>query len=206
MAAHVTPTSAAAQLADSHPTDRILQEITAVGWRLEAMDIKDFKPLCGLNLHTGRHSLFPSNSNGPRSTPHNRRGSHCGSTGPGHGDTVLADEDHRLGGQKQERQCPLFWHTGTQRRIGLQAFLKDVLPELMGLDFSPPLVFQRAHRIGPMHKAPPGWPRPIIACFLRHKQACQVISAAISQVPYSLEGHEIRVAADFSRVTNENRK
>ncbi|KAJ1118843.1 hypothetical protein NDU88_007030 [Pleurodeles waltl] len=43
MAAHVKSPSSVAQLADSHPTDatdRILQEITAVGWRLEAMDLK----------------------------------------------------------------------------------------------------------------------------------------------------------------------
>ncbi|KAJ1110862.1 hypothetical protein NDU88_008208 [Pleurodeles waltl] len=43
MVVHVTPPSSAAQPADSHPadaTDRILQEITAVGQRLEAMDLK----------------------------------------------------------------------------------------------------------------------------------------------------------------------
>ncbi|KAJ1083406.1 hypothetical protein NDU88_003565 [Pleurodeles waltl] len=88
----------------------------------------------------------------------------------------------------------------------IKVFLKPFLPELTGLDFSPPLEFQRAHRIGPLHKANSGWPCPIIACFLRHEQACQVISTARSQGPYSLEGHEIRVAADFSRVTNEKRK
>ncbi|KAJ1101726.1 hypothetical protein NDU88_006791 [Pleurodeles waltl] len=88
----------------------------------------------------------------------------------------------------------------------IKAFLKNFFPELTGLDFSPPLEFQRAHRIGPLHKATSGWPRPIIACFLRHKQARQVISTARSQGPYSLEGHEIRVAVDFSRVTNEKRK
>ncbi|KAJ1171404.1 hypothetical protein NDU88_003266 [Pleurodeles waltl] len=41
MAAHVTPPSSVAQTADPHPVDataRILQEITAVGRRLEAMD------------------------------------------------------------------------------------------------------------------------------------------------------------------------
>ncbi|KAJ1100551.1 hypothetical protein NDU88_005633 [Pleurodeles waltl] len=43
MAAPVTPPSSAVQLADPRPsdaTDRILQEITAVGRRLEAMDLK----------------------------------------------------------------------------------------------------------------------------------------------------------------------
>ncbi|KAJ1218291.1 hypothetical protein NDU88_005874 [Pleurodeles waltl] len=88
----------------------------------------------------------------------------------------------------------------------VKAFLKNVLPKLTGLDYSLPLEFQRAHRIGPLHKEISGPPRPIISCFLRHELARQVISAARSQGPYSLEGHEIQVAADFSRVTNEKRK
>ncbi|KAJ1115809.1 hypothetical protein NDU88_004031 [Pleurodeles waltl] len=88
----------------------------------------------------------------------------------------------------------------------IKAFFKNFLPELTGLDFFPPLEFQRAHRIGPLHKATSVRPRPIIAFFLCHKQASQVISAARSQVPYSLEGHEIRVATDFSKVTNKKRK
>ncbi|KAJ1188615.1 hypothetical protein NDU88_005374 [Pleurodeles waltl] len=88
----------------------------------------------------------------------------------------------------------------------IKAFLKIFFPELMGLDFSPPLEFQRAHRIGPLHEATSGRPHPIIACFLCHDQARQVISTARSQGPYSLEGHEVREASDFSRVTNEKRK
>ncbi|KAJ1144753.1 hypothetical protein NDU88_011050 [Pleurodeles waltl] len=87
----------------------------------------------------------------------------------------------------------------------IKAFLNNFLPELTGLDFSPPLEFQRAHRIGPLHKATSGRPRPIIACFLRHEQAPQIISEARSQGPHSPEGHEILVAADFSRVTNKKR-
>ncbi|KAJ1123473.1 hypothetical protein NDU88_001942 [Pleurodeles waltl] len=35
----------------------------------------------------------------------------------------------------------------------VKAFLKNFLPELTGLTFSPPLEFQTAHRIGPLHKA-----------------------------------------------------
>ncbi|KAJ1132113.1 hypothetical protein NDU88_010442, partial [Pleurodeles waltl] len=88
----------------------------------------------------------------------------------------------------------------------IKTFLKNVLPELTGLDFSPPLEFQRVHRIGPIQKATFGRRHPIIACFLRHNQACQVISTARSQGPYSLEGHKIRVTVDFSRITNEKWK
>ncbi|KAJ1112157.1 hypothetical protein NDU88_000425 [Pleurodeles waltl] len=88
----------------------------------------------------------------------------------------------------------------------VKAFLKKVLPKLTDLDFSQPLGFQRAHRIGPLHKATSGRPCTIIACFLCHEQACHVIAVARSQGPYSLEGHEIRVAADFSGATNEKEK
>ncbi|KAJ1105041.1 hypothetical protein NDU88_002449 [Pleurodeles waltl] len=70
----------------------------------------------------------------------------------------------------------------------IKTFLKSLLPELTGLEFSPPLEFQRVHRIGPLHKATPDKTRPNIACFLRHEQARQIISAAKSKGPYSLGG------------------
>ncbi|KAJ1217157.1 hypothetical protein NDU88_004752 [Pleurodeles waltl] len=88
----------------------------------------------------------------------------------------------------------------------IKAFLKSLLSDLFGIELSPPPEFQRAHRIGPPHKATSDKPRPIIACFLHHEQARQVLSAAKTQGPVSLEGHEFRVAADFSRLTNEKRK
>ncbi|KAJ1138358.1 hypothetical protein NDU88_004745 [Pleurodeles waltl] len=106
-------------------------------------------------------------------------------------------------------------HTDNVRLFGIpehkelsdiKTFLKNLLPELTSLEYSPPLEYQRVHRIGPFHKAASDRPRPIIACFLRHEQARQTISAGKFQGPYSLEGHEIRVAVDFSRLTNEKRK
>ncbi|KAJ1163377.1 hypothetical protein NDU88_003835 [Pleurodeles waltl] len=47
----------------------------------------------------------------------------------------------------------------------IKTFLKSLLPDLFGIEFSPPPEFQRAHRIGPPHKATSDKPRPIIACF-----------------------------------------
>ncbi|KAJ1214077.1 hypothetical protein NDU88_001704 [Pleurodeles waltl] len=87
----------------------------------------------------------------------------------------------------------------------IKAFLKCLFPELTGLTFSPPLEFQRVHRIVPLHSATSGRPCPVIACFLRHEQALQVLSATRTQGPFLLEGREVRVAADFSRITNEKR-
>ncbi|KAJ1214745.1 hypothetical protein NDU88_002362 [Pleurodeles waltl] len=88
----------------------------------------------------------------------------------------------------------------------VKTFFKNLLPELTGLEYSPPLEFQRVHMIGPLHKATSDKQRPIIACFLRLEQAHQTISAAKFQGQSSIEGHEIMVVADFSRPTNEKRK
>ncbi|KAJ1156894.1 hypothetical protein NDU88_009611 [Pleurodeles waltl] len=87
----------------------------------------------------------------------------------------------------------------------IKAFLQSLLPDLFGIEFSLPPEFQRVYRIGPPHKATSDKPRPIIACFLRHEKAQQVLSAAKTQGPASLDCHEIRVSADFSRLTNEKR-
>ncbi|KAJ1171036.1 hypothetical protein NDU88_002907 [Pleurodeles waltl] len=48
----------------------------------------------------------------------------------------------------------------------IKDFLKSLLSDLFSIELSPPPEFQRAHRIGPPHKATSDKPRPIIACFL----------------------------------------
>ncbi|KAJ1079976.1 hypothetical protein NDU88_000198 [Pleurodeles waltl] len=88
----------------------------------------------------------------------------------------------------------------------LRAFLKVFIHTLTGLTFSPILEFQRAQRIGPLHRNTNRSPRPIIARFLRHKQVPQLLLAARAHGPYCHINQEIRIAADFSRQTNEKRK
>ncbi|KAJ1129574.1 hypothetical protein NDU88_007941 [Pleurodeles waltl] len=205
----MTLPSSAAQLADSHPakaTDRILQEITAVGWCLEAMDLK-ISDLCAtstsiradmahfqvavmeldhhLTIVEDHIADMPSRDVEIRSLQ-----------------TKITDLEDR----SRRDKVRFFGIPEHKKGSDVKAYLKNFLPELTGLDFSPPLEFQRAHKIGPLHKAPPGRPCPIIACFLRHEQARQVVSAGRSQGPCSLEGHEIWVAADYSRLTNKKRK
>ncbi|KAJ1143064.1 hypothetical protein NDU88_009376 [Pleurodeles waltl] len=53
----------------------------------------------------------------------------------------------------------------------LHGFLRDTLPKLTGITFDPPLEFQRAHRLGPRRPGTDARPRAIIACLLRHAQA-----------------------------------
>ncbi|KAJ1083462.1 hypothetical protein NDU88_003621 [Pleurodeles waltl] len=60
----------------------------------------------------------------------------------------------------------------------IKTFLKNLLPELTGLDFSPPLEFQRAHRIGPIQKATSGRSIP-----LSHASYATTRLARLSQLP-----------------------
>ncbi|KAJ1215983.1 hypothetical protein NDU88_003589 [Pleurodeles waltl] len=85
----------------------------------------------------------------------------------------------------------------------IHAFLWETLPKLSGITFDPPLEFQRAHRLGPRRLDMDTRPRPIIACLLHHTQAHQLIQRAHTQGPCQLDGHTIRMSADFSKETSE---
>ncbi|KAJ1209168.1 hypothetical protein NDU88_004546 [Pleurodeles waltl] len=78
----------------------------------------------------------------------------------------------------------------------MQAFLTSTLPKMISLDFDPPLEFQRAHRIGPKRSDNSSWPRPIIACLLRHNQTRQILQVARNHDPFRIDQHEIRITAD----------
>ncbi|KAJ1084533.1 hypothetical protein NDU88_004680 [Pleurodeles waltl] len=88
----------------------------------------------------------------------------------------------------------------------MQAFLGSVLPKLTSLDFDPPLEFQRAHRVGPKRSDTSLRPRPIIACLLRHNHARQILQTVRKQGPFRIGQHDIRITADYSKDTNEQRK
>ncbi|KAJ1188567.1 hypothetical protein NDU88_005328 [Pleurodeles waltl] len=178
--------------------DHILQEIAAVGCRLETLDSR-------ISELTVASSSIRADIAGFRETVHNLDQRL----------TIVEDHVEVLPGQEAELRSlrakvidledrsrrdniRLFGILEHKEGSDVKTFSKNLLPELTGLEYSPPLEFQRAHRIGPLHKATSDKPRPIIVCFLRHEQARQTILAAKSQGSYSLEGHEIRVVADFS--------
>ncbi|KAJ1148473.1 hypothetical protein NDU88_001308 [Pleurodeles waltl] len=48
------------------------------------------------------------------------------------------------------------------------SYLRDILPKLTDITFDPPLEFQRAHRLGPKRQAGSDRPRPIMVSMLRH--------------------------------------
>ncbi|KAJ1171052.1 hypothetical protein NDU88_002923 [Pleurodeles waltl] len=79
------------------------------------------------------------------------------------------------------------------------SYLRDMLPKLTDITFDPPLEFQRAHRLGPKRQVGSDRPRPIIVCMLRHLQARQLLQVARTQGPLRLGSLEIRISADFSK-------
>ncbi|KAJ1156713.1 hypothetical protein NDU88_009431 [Pleurodeles waltl] len=88
----------------------------------------------------------------------------------------------------------------------LHRFLRDTLPRLTGTTFEPPLEFQRAHRLGPRRTGTDARPRPIIACLLCHSKARQLIQKAHTHSPFQLDGHTIRMSADFSKETSDRHR
>ncbi|KAJ1106356.1 hypothetical protein NDU88_003757 [Pleurodeles waltl] len=64
----------------------------------------------------------------------------------------------------------------------------------------------RALRLGPKRREGTNHPRPIIACFLRHTQAQQLLQKECMQGPFRMNDLQIRMTADFSKETSECRK
>ncbi|KAJ1157909.1 hypothetical protein NDU88_010606 [Pleurodeles waltl] len=186
--------------------DRILQEITAVGSRLEAMDLKisdlstasasirtDIACFCKKVMDLDQRlktveehiRMVPEHDAELRTLR-----------------AKLTDLEDR----SRRDNVRFFGIPEHKEGTNIKAFLKSLLPELTSLTLSPPLEYQRVHRIGPLHTETSGRPSSIITSFLCHEQAHLVVSMARSQGPFLLEGHEVRVAVDFSRMTNEKRK
>ncbi|KAJ1183228.1 hypothetical protein NDU88_000053 [Pleurodeles waltl] len=88
----------------------------------------------------------------------------------------------------------------------IQAFLRETLPKFTGITFDPPLEFQRAHRLGLRRPDTANRPRPLIACLLRHAQARQLIQRSCMQGPCQMNGQVIRMSADFSKETSDHRR
>ncbi|KAJ1108433.1 hypothetical protein NDU88_005809 [Pleurodeles waltl] len=86
------------------------------------------------------------------------------------------------------------------------SYLRDTLPKLADTTFDPPLEFQRAHRIGLKRQSGKDRPRPIIACFLRHGQARQLLQMSRMQGPLRLGSLEIHHSADFPKETADRRR
>ncbi|KAJ1164791.1 hypothetical protein NDU88_005225 [Pleurodeles waltl] len=187
-------------------TERILKEIAAVSPRLEAMDSKITD--ISVASHSIRSDIASFNDKVTNLDHH--------LTAVESQLAVMPERDSELqflhakhftdleDRSRRDNVC-FFGIPECAEGTDVRAYFKDLLTELMGLTFSTALEFQGAHRLGHIHKADSGKPRPIIACSLRHEQTQQVMMAARAHGPYRMEGSDIRMAADLSRETNEKR-
>ncbi|KAJ1201752.1 hypothetical protein NDU88_005558 [Pleurodeles waltl] len=186
--------------------DRTLQEISAVGRRLEGMDsmisslTEDTK---SMRLDIGGFQSEITALEQQLTTVETQA-------------ALVPDRDQELlylhskvidlEDRKPQGQCPLSGLPGKIERADVQSFLKTALPQLTGLTFDPALEFQRAHRLDPKHRDRDNRPPPIIACFLLHTQAQQLLQKARMHGPFRMNDQLIWMTADFSKETSERRK
>ncbi|KAJ1099491.1 hypothetical protein NDU88_004592 [Pleurodeles waltl] len=155
-----TPTDPPAGL---EAIERILQGIASVGRRLEAMDLKitdltitsssirahiaGFKDIADaldqhLTVVEDQMAALPDQETELRS---------------------LRAKVTDLEDRSRRDNIRLFGIPERKEGSDTKAFLQSLLPDLFGIEFSPPPEFQRVHRIGPPHKDTSDKPRPIIA-------------------------------------------
>ncbi|KAJ1137711.1 hypothetical protein NDU88_004109 [Pleurodeles waltl] len=186
--------------------DRILQEISAVGRRLEGMDSR----MISLTEETKSMRLDIAGFQSRVATLEQRV------TAVKKQCMITANRDQEL----LYLRSKVIDHEDRSRRdnvrflgfpeeiegVEVQSFLKNILPQLTGLAFDPLLEFQRAHRLGPKCQEGANHPRPIIACFFRHTQARQLLQKARVQGPFRMNDLQIRMTADFSKEISDHRK
>ncbi|KAJ1149048.1 hypothetical protein NDU88_001868 [Pleurodeles waltl] len=186
--------------------DRILQEILAVGRELEGMDsamveltaetrsmhleIADFQSqISGLDQRvTSVETQVTSWTDRDQELMHLH--------------SKLTDLEDR---SRRNNICLLGFPEGTEG-TDMLSYLWDILPKLTDITFDTPLEFERVHRLGPKRQDGKGCPSLIIACLLRHGQARQPLQAARAQGPLWLGTLEIRLSADFSKETVDQRR
>ncbi|KAJ1082290.1 hypothetical protein NDU88_002458 [Pleurodeles waltl] len=186
--------------------DRILQEISAVGRRLEGMDSR----MISLTEETKSMRLDIAGFQSRVTTLEQRvTAVEMQATLTENRDQELIYLHSKVVDLEDRSRRDNVRFLGFPEEIEgavVQSFPKDILPQLTGLTFDPPLEFQRAHRLGPKHREGANHPRPIIACFLRHTLVSQLLQKARAQGPFRMNDLQIRMTADFSKETSDLRK
>ncbi|KAJ1198355.1 hypothetical protein NDU88_002196 [Pleurodeles waltl] len=197
------PPSGMADTVQGATMDRILQEISAVGRKLEGMD----SAMASLRAETKSMRLeiigFQSQVTGLDQRVTLVK-THIAS---------WADRDQELLYLRSKlidlevrgRRNNVSFHGFPESIEGtdIQSYLGETLPKLTGITFDPLLEFQRVHTLGPKRREVANRPRPIIACLLRHLQTCQLLQRPC---PFWSDDLEVRLTADFSKETNDCRR
>ncbi|KAJ1177573.1 hypothetical protein NDU88_002826 [Pleurodeles waltl] len=146
--------------------ERILQEISAVGRRLETMDSKithlsaDSK---SIRVDFASFQAMVSDLDHCLHAIENQMASLLGN------EPELQYLRHKLT-DLEDRTCrDNVCFLGLPAKLegaDTRAFLCDFIPNITSPTFSPSLEFQCAHRFGPLRKQADEWPRPALACFL----------------------------------------
>ncbi|KAJ1099702.1 hypothetical protein NDU88_004801 [Pleurodeles waltl] len=186
--------------------DRILQEISAVGRKLEGMD----NAMVALTAETRSMRLeiagFQSQISGLDHRVMTVETQVASWTDRDQELLYLRSKLTDLEDRSRRNNIRLLGFLEGIEGADILSYLRDTLPKLTDTTFDPPLEFQRAHRLGPNSQDGKGRPRPIIACMLRHGQTHQLLQTARTQVPLRLGTLEIRLSADFSKETAARRR
>ncbi|KAJ1155424.1 hypothetical protein NDU88_008154 [Pleurodeles waltl] len=108
----------------------------------------------------------------------------------------LIDQDYR---SCRENVC-FFGFLERTEGSDIKSFLQNMLPTLTGLTFDPPMEFQRVHHLGPSRQD--GASRPPNHCL----SPGPLLLVAHSHGSFRTERYKVRIATDFSKVTNNCRK
>ncbi|KAJ1208646.1 hypothetical protein NDU88_004029 [Pleurodeles waltl] len=185
--------------------DRILQEISAVGRKLEGMD----NAMVALMAETRSMRLeiagFQSQISGLDQRVTTDQAQAASWTNRDQELFYLRSRLTDLEDRSRRNNIHLLGVPEGTEGADIPSYLRDMLPKLTDTTFYPPLEFQRAHRLGPKRQDGKGRPHPIIACMLRHGQARKLLQKARTQGPLRLGTMEIRLSADFTRETAERR-
>ncbi|KAJ1104247.1 hypothetical protein NDU88_001659 [Pleurodeles waltl] len=164
--------------------DRILQEISAVGRKLEGMDSAMASLLAETKFMRLDIAGFQTQVTGLEqrvATAETRIASW------GYRDQELLYLCSKLIDLEDSSRRDNIRFLGFPENVegaDIHSYLRETLPKLTGIIFDPPPEFQRVHRLGPKQRVDANRPRPIIACLLRYVQTRQLLHAARTHGPF----------------------
>ncbi|KAJ1109590.1 hypothetical protein NDU88_006950 [Pleurodeles waltl] len=184
--------------------ERILQEITAVGRRLEGKDTKisdltaesrsirnDIASFQGRMTNIDHSlSIDEEKLNFSPYTDHELQ--------------YLRDKITDLEDWGHRNNVGFFGIPERVKGMDVKAILINNITTITGLTYSPAGVTEGTSP-RPDVQRPGGQTRPVIACFHRHEQARQLLTAPRTHGPYLYENRKLKMVPDFSQDINERR-